>query len=38
MQKLQKFAEGIWTRDGPLVRDMGMMFSTRMTIIKLDIE
>jgi len=35
MTDLQKFAENIWIVDGPLVRDTGLMFTTRMTIIRL---
>ena len=29
------FAKNIWIADGPDVRDMGVMFTTRMTIVKL---
>jgi hypothetical protein len=29
------FAEHIWIVDGPSVRDMGVMFTTRMTVVKL---
>ena len=32
---LQEFAENIWIVDGPDVRDMGIMFTTRMVIVKL---
>jgi Domain of unknown function (DUF4336) len=32
---LQPFAKNIWTVDGPEVRDMGIMFTTRMTVVKL---
>jgi hypothetical protein len=32
---LQPFAPNIWIADGPNVRDMGFIFSTRMTIVKL---
>ena len=32
---LQKFDENIWIVDGPEVRDMGILFTTRMVIIKL---
>lgn len=35
MADLQVFAEKIWIADGPRVRDMGTMFPTRMTIVKL---
>ena len=32
---LQAFAKNVWIADGPDVRDMGVMFTTRMTIVKL---
>ncbi len=32
---LQAFAKNIWLVEGPNVRDMGVMFTTRMTIVKL---
>jgi hypothetical protein len=32
---MQEFAENIWIVDGPDVRDMGIMFTTRMIIVKL---
>ena len=35
MENLQQFAENIWLVDGPIVRDMGMYFTTRMTVVKL---
>jgi len=35
MNSLQAFAENVWIVDGPLVRDMGLLFTTRMTIVKL---
>lgn len=35
MPELQKFAENIWIVDGPKVRDMGVLFTTRMTVVKL---
>jgi hypothetical protein len=35
MTDLQEFAQNVWIVNGPLVRDMGMMFTTRMTIVKL---
>jgi len=35
MQDLQSFGKNIWIVDGPNVRDMGVMFTTRMTIVKL---
>lgn len=35
---LQSFSEGIWIVDGPVVRDMGARFPTRMTIVKLSDE
>ena len=30
-----EFAENIWIVDGPNVRDMGFMFTTRMTVVRL---
>lgn len=35
MTDLQEFAPNVWIADGPLVRDMGLDFTTRMTIVKL---
>jgi len=35
MTELQEFVENVWIADGPLVRDMGLAFTTRMTIVKL---
>ena len=35
MDSLQEFAKNIWLVDGPVVRDMGAYFTTRMTIVKL---
>jgi hypothetical protein len=32
---LKEFGQNIWIVDGPNVRDMGVMFTTRMTIVKL---
>ena len=32
---LQAFAKNVWTADGPNVRDMGVWFTTRMSIVKL---
>jgi hypothetical protein len=32
---LRPFGENIWTADGPLVRDMRIWFTTRMTVVKL---
>jgi hypothetical protein len=32
---LQPFARNIWIADGPNVRDMGVMFTTRMMVVKL---
>lgn len=34
-QELREFARNIWTVDGPNVRDFGLMFTTRMVIVKL---
>lgn len=33
--ELQEFAEDVWIVEGPNVRDMGIMFTTRMSIVKL---
>jgi hypothetical protein len=33
--QLPEFSENIWIVDGPNVRDMGIMFTTRMMIVKL---
>jgi hypothetical protein len=35
MPDLQEFAKNLWITDGPLVRDMGLLFPTRMTVAKL---
>jgi len=35
MSGLQAFAENVWIIDGPPVRDMGVMFTTRMSVVKL---
>ncbi len=35
MSELQKFGENIWVSDGPPARDMGLLFTTRMTVVKL---
>ena len=35
MPDIQAFAPNVWIVDGPRVRDMGVMFTTRMTIVKL---
>ena len=32
---LQAFATNVWIVDGPDVRDMGVLFTTRMTVVKL---
>jgi len=32
---IQAFAPNVWIVDGPRVRDMGVMFTTRMTIVQL---
>lgn len=34
-QSLQPFGDDIWIADGPLVRDTGLTFTTRMTIVRL---
>lgn len=33
--ELQAFAKNVWIVDGPNVRDMGVMFTTRMMVVKL---
>lgn len=35
MSGLQAFAKGIWIIDGPPVRDSGVLFTTRMIVVKL---
>jgi hypothetical protein len=35
LSELQAFAKNIWIADGPNVRDMGVRFTTRMTVVKL---
>jgi Domain of unknown function (DUF4336) len=35
MRQSDTFAKNVWTVEGPDVRDMGVMFTTRMTIVKL---
>jgi hypothetical protein len=35
MSDLSAFAESVWIVEGPSVRDMGVMFTTRMTVVKL---
>jgi len=35
MGELQQFGENLWIVEGPNVRDFGIWFSTRMTIVKL---
>lgn len=35
MTEPRSFGKNIWTLDGPNVRDMGIWFTTRMTVIKL---
>ena len=35
MSGLEEFGENIWIIDGPPVRDMGVMFTTRMVVVKL---
>ncbi len=35
MSDLFAFAESVWIVDGPSVLDMGVMFTTRMTVVKL---
>lgn len=35
MSDLSAFAKNVWIVDGPSVRDMGVMFTTRMTVVRL---
>ena len=35
MPDLHAFAKNLWIADGPNVRDFGVMFTTRMTVVKL---
>jgi len=35
MPELQQFGRNIWIVDGPDVRDMGLLFTTRMTVVRL---
>ena len=35
MTNLQEFAPDVWTVEGPNVYDMGFLFTTRMTVVKL---
>ena len=35
MSNLQNFGQNIWITDGPIAKDMGGLFSTRMIIVKL---
>jgi hypothetical protein len=35
MSRLEAFADNIWIAEGPHVHDFGVMFSTRMTVIRL---
>lgn len=35
MQQIREFAEDIWLVDGPIVRDTGVLFTTRMTVVRL---
>lgn len=35
MPELQAFAKNAWIVDGPNVRDMGVVFTTRMTVVRL---
>jgi hypothetical protein len=35
MPDLQAFAKDVWIADGPNVRDFGVMFTTRMVVVKL---
>ncbi len=35
MKECEQFADDLWVVEGPNVRDMGLMFTTRMTVAKL---
>jgi hypothetical protein len=35
MSDLRSFGENIWIANGPMVRNMGAWFTTRMTVVKL---
>lgn len=35
MQELTPFGNNIWITDGPNVRDAGLLFTTRMTVVRL---
>src|ERR1700737_311046 len=35
MSGMQAFAQNVWTIDGPNVRDFGVVFTTRMTVVLL---
>jgi len=35
MPEFQEFSNNVWIIDGPSVRDMGFLFTTRMTVVKL---
>jgi Domain of unknown function (DUF4336) len=35
MKQSEQFADNLWVVEGPNVRDMGIMFTTRMSIVKL---
>jgi Domain of unknown function (DUF4336) len=35
MEEIREFANDIWLVDGPIIRDMGVLFTTRMTIVRL---
>jgi len=38
MEHLHEFGKDVWIVDGPIVRDTGMFFTTRMTIVRLNDE
>ncbi|MGC2477991.1 MAG: hypothetical protein WA485_26870 [Candidatus Sulfotelmatobacter sp.] len=38
MPHLQAFAKDVWIADGRNVRDFGVMFTTRMVVVKLSEE
>jgi hypothetical protein len=35
VSELQLFADNVWIADGPSVRDFGVLFTTRMTVVRL---
>ncbi len=35
MEEIREFAKDVWLVDGPIARDMGLLFATRMTVVRL---